>query len=112
MHHLYLFLVFIAGVALSSHSARPPVERPPSAPVANPAVQRQALRVQVREAGLQRISGAHLAHLGASRVHFDPTRLQLHRDGQEVALQLLGAEDGRIDAGDELRFYAPDPGDR
>ncbi|HEY0735683.1 MAG TPA: C25 family cysteine peptidase, partial [Herpetosiphonaceae bacterium] len=87
-------------------------ERPTSAPASNPAASRHALTIRVRAAGMQRISGAHLAHLGASRMPFDPSKLQLHRGGQQVALQLLGAEDGRIDAGAELRFYAPDPGDR
>ncbi|HEY0739301.1 MAG TPA: C25 family cysteine peptidase [Herpetosiphonaceae bacterium] len=87
-------------------------ERLANAPAPNPAASRKALTIRVREAGMQRISGTYLAHLGASRIGFDPAQLQLHHAGQEIALQLLDAEDGRIDAGDELRFYAPDPGDR
>lgn len=58
---------------------------------------------------MYRINGAHL---GASRIAFDPAQLQLHHDGQEVGLQITGGKDGRIDGGNELHFYAPDPGDR
>ncbi|HEX6287893.1 MAG TPA: hypothetical protein VFZ66_01820 [Herpetosiphonaceae bacterium] len=86
----------------------------PSASTAptNPAASRPALRVLVREAGMQHISGAALTRNIPSGTSLDPARLHLAHAGQDVAIQLIGAADGRLDADDELRFYAPEVGDR
>lgn len=82
-----------------------------TAPV-NSAAGRLALLIQVHDGGMQRLSGTALTQLGSEHMPVDPARLHLYRNGQEIPLQLLGAEDGRLSPADELRFYAPAPGDR
>jgi hypothetical protein len=81
-------------------------------PTSNPAASGPALMIDVRKEGMQYISGAALLRTLPGSLTLDPARLHLERDGQEIALQLIGTEDGRLDDGDELRFYAPAPGDR
>jgi hypothetical protein len=78
----------------------------------NAAANRPALTIHVQREGMQRLSGAALARFMLGSITINPARLHLDRDGQEVALQLTGSEDERLDAGDELHFYAPAPGDR
>lgn len=82
-----------------------------TAPV-NAAAGRLALLIHVRDRGMQRLSGAAIGQFEGEHSSVDPVRLHLYRQGQEIPLQLLGAEDGRLDPADELRFYAPEPGDR
>jgi hypothetical protein len=71
-----------------------------------------ALRVTVTAAGMQRITGATLAAAGLDLASLNPALLQLRYAGQPAPLELRGAGDGRIDPADEIRFYAPPPGDR
>jgi hypothetical protein len=52
-----------------------------SIPTPNSDANHQALTIRVTRGGMQRIRGADLAPLGTSRLGFDPSRLQLHRDG-------------------------------
>lgn len=78
--HLYLFLLFMVGVVLSS----PPPQSPPH--------QRGRARTPGREWSAVRSGPA------------PPPGCAI-----EVALQILSVADGRIDAGDERRFYAPVP---
>ncbi|GAB4198102.1 MAG: C25 family cysteine peptidase [Roseiflexaceae bacterium] len=73
---------------------------------ASPAKDGPAWRVRVTQGGIQRLSAADLAAAG-----IDPAvaeRLHLRRNGRELPLELRVGPDGL----DELRFYAPAPGDR
>ncbi len=72
----------------------------------------QAIKIVVSRAGLQTISGAELAAAGLEIDALDPTMLHLELQGQAVGLDIVGDKDGRLDGEDELRFYAPEPGDR
>ncbi len=78
----------------------------------NPIAAQPATLLSVDRAGIQRVSGAMLAAAGLNLGSLDPTRLHLRRAGVEVAIELRLGADGRLDPGDELRFYAPTPGDR
>ncbi len=85
--------------AAASVAGRPPAF--PSPP---------ALRVRVDRAGVQivPISALHPAMISA------PERIRLSRAGVEIPIELRDASGNGIwgDPGDELRFYAPPPGDR
>jgi hypothetical protein len=66
----------------------------------------------VTHSGLQTISGAALAEAGFNLSTLDQDRLQVHRDGTAVALELSGVVNNRLTPQSELRFFAPPPGDR
>jgi Peptidase family C25 len=78
----------------------------------NPVTARPAITLRISQFGIQRVTGAVLAAAGLNLSTLDPTKLHLRRAGVEVALELRLGADGRLDSGDELRFYAPPPGDR
>ncbi|MDX9758838.1 MAG: C25 family cysteine peptidase, partial [Bacteroidota bacterium] len=67
----------------------------------------ERLRVITREEGIYRLSGAAIAAAGVDPATIDPALLRLTMRDEEIPLRLLGMEDGRVDAGDELRFHAP-----
>jgi hypothetical protein len=66
-----------------------------------------AVKVLVRQAGLQRIPAGDLAAVGLDLSRIDHNRLWLRRAGQSLPLEIVGSA-----ASSELRFYAPAPGDR
>jgi hypothetical protein len=71
----------------------------------NPAAWQSAVKIHVRQPGIQRVAGADLLNAGLSAgTHLDV--LHLAYWGQPVALEIRDA-DGRLDATTELRFYAP-----
>lgn len=78
----------------------------------NPAITMPAFVIQVASSGLQRVTGAALASAGLNLATLDPTRLHLRLGGTEVAIDVRGTGDGRLDPTDEIRFYAATPGDR
>ena len=90
------------------------VPRPGTAPPGptNPVASKPAVKLRVAYQGIQRVSGIALAAAGMKLSTVDPARLQLWHSGVAVALEIRGADDGFLDADDELRFYAPPPGDR
>ncbi len=83
-----------------------------AAPQPDPAAARDALLVKVSLGGVQRLSATALAAAGLELAGLDPARLWLRRGGQPVPLERRDGGDGRLDPGDELRFFAPRPGDR
>ena len=88
--------------ATASPSSIPP--RPPAFPAA------PALRVRVEHQGLQvlRVSDVSPAIAGS------PARIKLSRAGTEIPVELRDVNGNSVwgDPNDELRFYAPLPGDR
>ncbi len=70
----------------------------------NPVQGRALAQIQVAQAGMQRITGEALAAAGIEPTTLDFTRLQLWHAGTAVAMEAWGSS--------ELRFYAPEPGDR
>jgi hypothetical protein len=79
---------------------------------ANPAAALPSITLSVAEAGIQRVGGAALADAGLSLATLDPANIHVRRGGAEIALETRLGADGRLDPADELRFYAPPPGDR
>ena len=71
-----------------------------------------ALPIVVSTAGMQLLTGHALAAAGFTLAGVDPRRLHLRSAGHAVALELRGTADSRFNAGDELRFWAPAPGNR
>lgn len=78
----------------------------------NPDAVRNAYKVLVTAPGMQQITGQMLAAAGFDFNTADPTRLQLHHNGVEVALQIEGLVGGKLSATSLLRFYAPQVGNR
>ena len=72
----------------------------------------QRYRITVAQVGIQELSGQRLAEIGIDLATLKPNRVQLWWQGQEVAVQWLGAADGQIDPAAALRFYAGSVGDR
>lgn len=78
----------------------------------DPHASRTAMKICVTQGGMQSIVGSDLAAVGMRLTAIDPAQLHLWWQGTEVALEVRGADDGRLDLQDEIRFYAPEPGDR
>ncbi len=78
----------------------------------NPGAAQQAIKVQVTAIGLQVVTGAQIAAAGFTLATLNPALLQLHYNGEEVALELDGVVNGRLTADSVLRFYVPTIGDR
>jgi len=88
--------------ATASPSSIPP--RPPAFPAA------PALRVRVEHRGLQVLRVSELSPAIAA----SPARIKLSRASTEIPIELRDVNGNSIwgDPNDELRFYAPSPGDR
>lgn len=97
--------VGIAGVD-AGFSANQAV--PPSNALAN----RASWKINVSVGGIQELKAADLAAAGLQNAQI--ANLALYRNGQEVALHIIDANNNGVLDGpnDVLRFYAPTPGDR
>ena len=62
-------------------------------------------KLMVAEDGLYELDRAALAAAGLPVDTLDPRTLQLFNRGQEVAIRVIGEEDGHFDEGDLLLFY-------
>ncbi|MBC8162157.1 MAG: hypothetical protein H7Z42_13180 [Roseiflexaceae bacterium] len=97
-------------LAMSAGTPALPAQASAASPAQNPLVDQQAVKLIIRSRGIQELNGALLLTAGAPAVELDV--LRLWRNGVEVPLELADDGDGRLSAGDTLRFYAPDPGER
>ncbi len=79
-------------------------EPPPDHP---PAHRADALRVIVNKPGIHVTTQADLAAAGWPVDRIDPRNIHLWLNGREVPMWVTGQRDGRLDEGDELRFYVP-----
>lgn len=79
---------------------------------ANTAALTAAIKVKVSNAGIHRITGADLAAAGFDLANSPASRLRLDHNGEEIALEIRGAENDRLTPASEVRFYADEPGDR
>ena len=61
-------------------------------------------KIQTAVAGIYRIPASSLAVLGIPLKRVDPRYLRLYHRGKEVALQVAGEQDGRLDSEDYLDF--------
>ena len=69
-------------------------------------------RLTVSQAGIQRVTGQNLADMGMALAGLTPNKIHVRRQGADVALDTRGLDDGVFNPADEIRFYAPEPGDR
>ncbi len=72
-----------------------------------PAHRPGALRLIVTVPGIQVVGRDDLLQAGWDVDAIDPARIHLWLNGVEVPMWVTGQADGRLDPGDELRFYAP-----
>ena len=79
-------------------TSRMPLELPPVPP--DP-----GYRIPVRRAGIYRLTYQRLQAAGLPVGTLDPRTLRLFRYGQEVAIRVLGEEDGHFDLTDAVLFY-------
>lgn len=75
-----------------------PLDLPPAPP--NP-----GWRIPVLQEGVYRLTYPRLQEAGLPVENLDPRTLRLFRYGQEVAIRVLGEEDGRFDPQDAVLFY-------
>ena len=62
-------------------------------------------RVKVREEGFYQVSYVDLAIAGLPVTTLDPRTIKLYHLGQEVAIQVIGENDGKLDDADSIIFY-------
>lgn len=91
--------------AFTSFSQAPVALQPPAVGPTNRAATKDAFKLQVQAAGIQRFSGADLlaAGMGQGTVL---ANLQLTEQGRLLPLEIRDS-DGLLDATTEVRFYAP-----
>ncbi len=79
-------------------TASMPLNLPPVPP--NP-----GWRIPISQEGLYRLTYPRLQEAGLPVESLDPRTLRLFRYGEEVAIRVLGEEDGRFDPQDTILFY-------
>ncbi|NJP07663.1 MAG: hypothetical protein HC837_19615 [Chloroflexaceae bacterium] len=94
-----------ASSLLQQMASTPPFLSNASGPT-NPFAATAAIKLRVDQAGMQTVRGDALANAGLALDSLDPTRLQLWQQGTPIALELLGTDDGRLDA---MILYASTP---
>lgn len=62
-------------------------------------------RIAIREDGMYRLTYDELAATGLPVATLDPQTLQMFYQGQEIAIQVIGEEDGIFNLTDEVIFY-------
>ena len=98
----------VVNPEFSEQWTRPRAWAQPFPPVDNPPARTSgALRVTVSAPGIQVIRRDDLERAGWDVDRIDPRNIHLWLNGTRVPLWIPGQGDGRLDPGDELRFYAP-----
>ncbi|MCX7669353.1 MAG: hypothetical protein N2439_04705, partial [Anaerolineae bacterium] len=64
-----------------------------------------AYRIAVDSEGIYQLTQSDLANAGLPVARLDPSTLKMYNFGQEIAIQVIGEGDGRLDAGDSVIFY-------
>lgn len=68
-----------------------------------------AIRLDVKETGLYRVTGAELANLGVPISELQPSTILMRSEGQTIPIHIEGDEDGRIDPQDAIEFFGRPP---
>ena len=68
--------------------------------------QSDALRIEITEDGIYRLSYEALANAGLQTQWVNPQRLHLFNQGKEVATRVISEEPGQFQPGDAIEFYA------
>lgn len=104
-HHL------LRGAVLNPEDLPPPTlqtsasQAAPAAVIA-PQESVNTLNIAIPADGFYRLGYDDLAAAGFDPAALDPATLQLWHHGEEIALSIVGGEDGRFDPGDSVLFYA------
>ncbi len=88
----------MASAALPAPNTQPPVIGawlPPS----------PAYRIAVDSEGIYQLTYQDLVNAGLPVTSLDPRTLKMYNLGQELAIQVIGEGDGRLDDGDSVIFY-------
>lgn len=64
-----------------------------------------AWRIKVREEGFYSLTYSELEAVGLDVDHLDPRTFSVYHLGQEIAIQVLGEEDGTFNSDDKVIFY-------
>lgn len=83
-----------------------------TAPAPQAAAAQALASVRVSQVGMARISAASLVQAGLALNTLQPATLQLWHNDSQVAIEIIGGNDGSFDAQDELRFFVPSVTDR
>lgn len=65
-----------------------------------------AVRLFIERSGVYQLSGNELQAAGCELDGMDAASPRLFRDGRELPIEVVGGEDGSLDAQDVIRFYA------
>ncbi len=68
-------------------------------------VGKQTLKITIAEDGLYELTGADLTDAGMNVSGMDPDTLEMMHQGQPVAYQFVGDDDGTFEANESVRFY-------
>lgn len=80
---------------------------------ANAQARSNAVKIQVANTGIQRVTGADLIAAGLKSNATDASKLRLFHRGNEVAIDLHDSNNNnRLDSGESFYFYAPNFSDR
>ncbi len=97
LRFFFVLSIFMTGLFLTT-----PARAADSVPWQPP---EPAFKVLVDESGIYRLTYEDLATAGLPVDSLDPRTLQLYGQGRELAMLVLGEEDGRFDPQDEALFY-------
>lgn len=64
-----------------------------------------AYRIAVESEGIYQLTQQDLANAGLPVASLDPRTIKMYNFGQELAIQVPGEEDGKLDAADRVIFY-------
>ncbi|WP_338876491.1 C25 family cysteine peptidase [Spirosoma sp. SC4-14] len=64
------------------------------------------IKLSINQAGVYRVTYQDIQQADATLLQTNPTNWQLFFRGQEVAIRLVGQQDGRFDSQDYVEFYA------
>ncbi len=84
-------------------NVREPVEEKP--PIRH-VKQSDALRIEITEAGIYKLSYEDLVEAGLQPQLMNPERLHLFNRGEEVAIRVISEENDKFQPGDYIEFYA------
>ncbi|MBI5301002.1 MAG: hypothetical protein HY868_02615 [Chloroflexi bacterium] len=62
-------------------------------------------KIAVSDDGIYQITCAQFANAGINLTTLDPRTLKIFKQGNEIAIQVLGQDDGHCDGGDVVLFY-------
>ena len=83
-----------------------------TAPAPQSAARQAIASVRVTQAGMVRISASNLTEAGLQLATLQPATLQLWHNDSQLAIEIIGGDDGSFDIQDEIRFFVPSVDDR